>query len=125
MVRSDNTSVPAAINALETTVHDTTREDIGRISSEGTHVPVDYEAYPCSQLRLVHASANSDRFGGVWTRLTPPVGITDASASTHPTCGVSHAQPLANSDQNVRTRALALTYLAGISAKSSSIAGSG
>jgi site-specific DNA-methyltransferase (adenine-specific) len=35
------------------------------------------------------------------------VGIADASASTHPTCGASHAQPLAESDQNLRTTELA------------------
>jgi cytochrome bd ubiquinol oxidase subunit II len=57
-------------------------------------------------LLLVHVSANSDRFGGVWTHLTPPAGIADASASTHPTCDVRHAQPLADSDQNFRMRAL-------------------
>ena len=54
---------------------------------------------------VVHPSANSDRFDGVWTRLTPPAGIADASASTHPTCDVSHAQPLFDSDQNFRPRA--------------------
>jgi hypothetical protein len=35
------------------------------------------------------------------------VGIADASASTHPTRDVSHAQPLVDSAHNFRTRALA------------------
>ena len=57
---------------------------------------------------LVHASPNSDRFGGVRTRLSPAVGIADASASTHPTPGLSHAQPLSNSDQNFGPRVRAI-----------------
>jgi hypothetical protein len=65
--------------------------------------------------RLVHASPNSDRFGGVRTRLSPPVGIADASASTHPTPGLSHAQPLANSLQNFWPRALGVLERAKIS----------
>ena len=57
---------------------------------------------------LVRASPNSDRFGGVRPRLSPRVGIADASASTHPTPGLSHARPHANSDQNFWPRVLAL-----------------
>jgi hypothetical protein len=53
-------------------------------------------------LALVHASENSVRFGGVWTRLAPPAGINDAAASPHPTGDARHAQPLANSGQNFR-----------------------
>ncbi len=43
---------------------------------------------------------------GVWPRLTPPEGIADAPASTHPSCVVSHAHPLGKLKRNFRLRSL-------------------
>src|SRR5207244_3142750 len=44
-------------------------------------------------------------------RLTPPAGIADAMASTHPACAVSHAQPLGRLKPNLRLRSLDLRPL--------------
>jgi hypothetical protein len=64
-------------------------------------------AAPVALAWLVHAPASSAGFGGARTRLTASTGIADASASTHPASTASHAQSLADSRPNFRSRALA------------------
>src|SRR5688572_1219468 len=56
---------------------------------------------------LVHAPGSSADFGGVWTRLAASGGLADALASTSSTGFASHAQPLADSRPNFRSRVLA------------------